>query len=205
MSCLILFSGASSAGSKLYFVHTDHLGTPQVLTDKNQNVVWKASQKPFGQLEKETEGVGQSMRFPGQYADKETGYYYNYYRDYDPTLGRYLQSDPIGLRGGLNTYAYVSGNPVNYVDPYGLEAVTVTAIAVATYRALSIAGKYGAFGGPKSLSGASIPGVVITPDGRVLIPPYSDENASEGGGQCEVPASEKEAKQMGRRIGSVFH
>ena len=58
---------------------------------------------------------------PGQYADQETGINHNYFIDYDPSLDRYLESDPIGLEGGLNTYAYVGGNPVNYIDPLGLE------------------------------------------------------------------------------------
>jgi len=101
----------------------DHLGTPQMLTDRTGAIEWEASYRPFGEA---TVTVDESftdaynLRFPGQYFDAETGLHYNWFRDYDAALGRYLESDPIGLAGGWNTYAYVGGNPVMRVDPRGL-------------------------------------------------------------------------------------
>ena len=122
---IVTMSTTASAQSTIYFVHSDHLGTPQVLTDKDQNVVWKVEEQlPFGEVA-ESGSISQPIRFPGQYADEETGYSYNYFRDYDPSLGRYLQSDPIGLQGGLNTYGYVFQNPTRFIDPLGLQTTVI--------------------------------------------------------------------------------
>ena len=115
-----LFASAAHAKTEMYYIHSDHLGTPQVLTDKDQQVVWRRSQKPFGETVEESGTVIQPLRFPGQYEDPETGFHYNYFRDYDPATGRYLQSDPIGLEGGINTYGYVHQNPSRNYDPFGL-------------------------------------------------------------------------------------
>ncbi|PUA26358.1 MAG: hypothetical protein B0W54_21540 [Cellvibrio sp. 79] len=104
----------------IYFIVNDHLGTPQLLLDVQQQIVWSVNQSPFGEVTVEG-NIEQPLRFPGQYADAETGYSYNYFRDYDPTLGRYIESDPIGLEAGVNTFGYVLGNPIGFIDVYGLE------------------------------------------------------------------------------------
>lgn len=109
------------SGGNLSFVHTDHLTTPQVVTNQSQAVVWIADYQPFGKAKLGLfNSISLDSRFPGQYLDSETGLYYNYFRDYDPSIGRYIESDPIGLEGGINTYAYVEGNPLTGTDPLGL-------------------------------------------------------------------------------------
>jgi RHS repeat-associated protein len=119
-------------GNGNYQVVSDHLSTPKLLVDiDSEAIVWQATKAAFGttSVDEDVDGDGVDVtfnfRFSGQYEDAETGLYYNYYRYYDPELGRYIQSDPIGLNGGLNTYGYVSGNPVIYADPYGLDACYV--------------------------------------------------------------------------------
>jgi RHS repeat-associated protein len=108
----------------VHWVHTDHLGTPQKLTDAAGQVVWDAVLRPFGEAHAITGPAALNPRFPGQLFDPETGFHYNYFRDYDPSTGRYIQSDPIGLAAGdLNLYRYVFNNPVNSVDPYGLDTL----------------------------------------------------------------------------------
>lgn len=105
------------------WLHTDHLGTPRIGTNDSKAVVWKWESDPFGIGAPDENPNVVNLRFPGQYYDEESGDHYNYFRDYDPSTGRYLQSDPIGLDGGLNTYLYANANPIRYVDPTGESAL----------------------------------------------------------------------------------
>jgi RHS repeat-associated protein len=110
------------ATGDIYNFHNDQLGTPVLLTDDTNTVVWEAEYKPFGEaVVNANSSVVNNFRFPGQYYDQETGLHYNYHRYYDPETGRYLTPDPIGMLGGINLFAYVDENPVNWVDPDGLE------------------------------------------------------------------------------------
>jgi RHS repeat-associated protein len=116
---LLLVPSALSATEKIYFFHNDHLGTPQEITDIDQNIVWQAGIDPFGGASPRIEQVVNNIRFPGQYYDEESGLHYNWNRYYDPEIGRYITSDPIGLAGGLNTYSYAYQNPNVFTDPTG--------------------------------------------------------------------------------------
>jgi len=107
-------------GNQLYNVHNDHLGRAERITHQNQSTVWRANNSAFNRSVVTDTIGGYNLGFPGQYWDEEKQSYYNYFRDYDPKTGRYIQSDPIGLAGGVNTYGYVGGNPVNYFDSFGL-------------------------------------------------------------------------------------
>lgn len=111
--------GALKPGAVSY-VYPDHLGAPWTIASQSSTTVWAWNRDPFGNGAP-TGSFAYNLRFPGQYFDKETGLFYNYYRDYDPSTGRYVQSDPLGLAGGINTYAYVGGNPLKYADQKGLQ------------------------------------------------------------------------------------
>jgi RHS repeat-associated protein len=103
----------------LHYLHPDQLGTPRLATDAARSTVWRYDGNAFGQT-LPTGTLTVNLRFPGQYYDAETKLFYNWHRYYDPRLGRYVTSDPIGLEGGLNTYTYVENNPLRYTDPTGL-------------------------------------------------------------------------------------
>lgn len=110
------------ATGKLFSLHTERLGTPQIATDSAQAVAWVGNHEPFGALHAASSSsatLAQSLRFPGQEFDSETSFYQNGFRDYVPVLGRYLQSDAVGLIGGINTYQYASANPARWKDPSG--------------------------------------------------------------------------------------
>ncbi|MEF8712696.1 MAG: Ig-like domain-containing protein [Accumulibacter sp.] len=133
----------TGSGPTILYLHGDHLGTPRVATNEANVVVWRnlPTGEPFGMAlpEEDPDGDGRAtvinLRFPGQYFDRETGLHYNYFRDYDPGVGRYVQSDSIGLAGGLNPYAYVDGNPISFSDPNGLRKIILLKPNDSNYRA----------------------------------------------------------------------
>ncbi|MCC6295976.1 MAG: RHS repeat-associated core domain-containing protein [Pseudomonadales bacterium] len=119
----------SGASQQLHYIEPDHLGTPRVIIDGQRNVpiwTWSNIGEAFGASppEQDPDRDGQSftfdLRFPGQRYDNATGLNYNYFRDYDPATGRYVESDPIGLNGGISTFAYSDSRSLNLVDPSGL-------------------------------------------------------------------------------------
>ena len=117
-SPMVMFDGDNNVP---YFYAKDHLHTPHKLIDDSGNIAWSAIYTPFGEATINSDSiVTQPLRYPGQYYDEETGLHYNWHRYYDPTLGRYITSDPIGINGGLNTYAYADGNPIVRIDVRGL-------------------------------------------------------------------------------------
>jgi RHS repeat-associated protein len=105
----------------LYFVHTDHLDRPIMMTDANKSIVWQADYNPFGGVNSITGSATNNLRFPGQYFLMEDGLHYNWYRHYDPTIGRYVQPDPLGFINGPSIYAYAESNPLAEIDPEGLQ------------------------------------------------------------------------------------
>ena len=125
---------ASAPNARLKYVESDQLGTPRAIIDPTRQVAiwrWDEMKEGFGDHAPEVDPDGDGvnlvfdLRFAGQRYDQASGLHYNYFRDYDPGTGRYVQSDPIGLAGGISTYGYVGGNPMTRIDPLGLDTYVV--------------------------------------------------------------------------------
>lgn len=109
------------AAGKYYYYQNDHLGTPYRIVDGTGFIVWSALQDPFGKMAVAPGStLTNNLRFPGQYYDAETGLHYNWNRYYQVEIGRYIGSDPVGVKGGSNAYAYAMAMVLKQIDPFGL-------------------------------------------------------------------------------------
>jgi RHS repeat-associated protein len=123
----LVHGNAQQDNIKLYWYQNDHLGTPIALTGSLGDTLYECQYNAYGQIINETYHQDDTqalpdnpLRFQGQYYDEETGLHYNLNRYYDPFTGRYITQDPLGIQGGLNSYQYVNGDPINWIDPLGL-------------------------------------------------------------------------------------
>src|SRR5262249_46485877 len=130
----------NTATAQMYYIHTDHLNTARMIADQTGTSVWSMDQaEPFGSIppnnDPDADGIAFefNMRFPGQSFDRETTLAQNHFRDYDPSIGRYVESDPIGIAGGVNTYAYVHANPLLTFDLHGLQDYMCIAAGITSW------------------------------------------------------------------------
>ncbi|WP_375451449.1 RHS repeat-associated core domain-containing protein [uncultured Devosia sp.] len=108
-----------------YYMTTDHIGRPIILTDASKSVVADVIWSPFGGVINYSGSVDLDLRFPGQLFQGESGLHYNWFRQYDPTTARYTQPDPAGLVDGPSRYAYVANDPLQRIDPLGLQLIII--------------------------------------------------------------------------------
>jgi RHS repeat-associated protein len=130
----------NAATAQMYYIHTDHLNTPRMIVDQAGIPRWISDNaEPFGSTppnnDPDADGITFefNIRFPGQLFDGETAVSQNHFRDYDSGIGRYVESDPIGLAGGVNTYAYVRGNPIASFDLHGLQDYMCIAAGISSW------------------------------------------------------------------------
>lgn len=123
---LLIATYDPGAASEINFIVSDALGTPRMVMNESGAVTWLWDERlnAFGDKQPTESGYRLNIRFPGQYADDESGLFYNRARYYNPRIGRYMQPDPIGLSGGLNPFEYAQSSPLSSSDSFGLEWVT---------------------------------------------------------------------------------
>ena len=122
-----LYDEQASGATVATYLHTDHLGTPRFGTNAAGSQVWAWTNDAFG-ISSPTGTATVNLRMPGQYYDSESGLFYNINRTYNPAIGRFMSSDPIGLAGGSNTFNYSGADPVNVFDSAGLKFRNVSAL-----------------------------------------------------------------------------
>ena len=153
---LALFADLDTGSPKQWYVHPDHLDRPTKMTDASQAVVWDAYYWPYGEVRSITGSASNNLRFPGQYFLVESGLHYNWHRHYDPTLGRYIQPDPLGFIDGPSVYTYAKSAPTINVDPTGLAEVPTSvpdSIPGGPWTPAGPGQRPGTFFGPKPPSG----------------------------------------------------
>ncbi|WP_084452998.1 RHS repeat domain-containing protein [Roseateles chitosanitabidus] len=199
---MAVLTNSTTAEPRVYYAYSDHLNAPRVIVNAAGDVRWKWFSEPFGTAVPETipnslENLVVNLRFPGQYFDKESGLSYNYFRDYDGTTGRYVQSDPIGLNGGINTYAYVNGNPLSSIDPLGL-APDAACVARAAAVGASCGGVVGGVAG--GTAGAVGGGAACT----LVAPGVGTVGCGAAGGVAGATAGAAKGAIFGAAVGAAY-
>ncbi|MEI2808361.1 RHS repeat domain-containing protein [Albidovulum sp.] len=193
-------------GGQIYFIRTDHIGRPVFATNDLGVKVWEASYLPFGGVHVATGGI--DLRFPGQWFQAESGLHQNWMRDYDPTTGRYLEPDPLGLVDGASVYGYARQNPGRYVDPrgeQGLEGLLSTPVG---RGAMSIAAGAAAADGPAPIG--DVIGLCIV-GAAILYCSADEQNCTPDDDRCEellkvdTDTCNGITRFRGKRAGTVCH
>jgi RHS repeat-associated protein len=167
-------SAIQPAAASISYIDNSNIGTPQKATNASKAIDWNVNYDPNGKIAVVTNTITQNLRFPGQYNDP-TGFYHNGFRDYNPNYaiggGRYLESDPIGLNGGMNLYDYVGSNPYKFIDPWGLSYETVTTGSATPVYPPSLSG-------PSSTSNSPVP-VIAVPEEPADVTPNRPATTSD--------------------------